>query len=182
MFDELSYMVQEGKPLIVQVLYDADSTTAGNQPIAGGLYSEGLSVSFAAASAQVASIAGIVLPSALNGDGTGGPAFLKTSAGLAGGAGALSLSANSGYAETLLATITIQDLAPAGSQYTLELGKYFANQANFVDFNNGATRDAELTFGKATVTVVPEPTCLGLAGLVILGLVRRVRTAKTSSC
>jgi hypothetical protein len=177
-FDSPSYSVTPGGTLTVNVVYDTDPNTPGDQPIPGGLFSEGLKVLFPSAGASVASTSDFVLPSALNSNGIGGAADESAGPGFAGGAGAEDLSANSGYAGTVLATVTLQDLATTGT-YTLSLDKYYPSKANFVSYADGSTLDPQLSFGTATVTVtssaVPEPATAWLMGLAAGGLLRRWR-------
>jgi len=153
-FDRSQYDVLPGQVFQAQLLLDMDTNTAGDQVPAAGLFSMGAQVSYAPASAQVAGPDSILLPAALNGNGIGGPPYKTAGAGVAGFAGALDLSATEGYKGALLGTISIQDLAVGTSSYALNLSKYFPTKANFVDFE-GNTLDSALTFGTATVNVLP---------------------------
>jgi hypothetical protein len=181
-FDQAAYSVSPGGTVSVQVLLDMDSTTVGDQVPANGLLSMGFKITYPGAKVEVTDASAIVLPAELNSDGLGGPAPRAFGAGYVGAAGALSLSATSGYKNSLLATVTIHDLAPAQDSYTLALGKYYQPGDNFVQYGALQNFDSSISFGTATVNVVPEPVSaalLGLSGLMLLG--RRRRLASKSS-
>lgn len=172
-FDKDEYVIQPGQDFQVQVLLDGDDAQAGNQALVSGLLSMGFMVTFDGANADVASTDLIVLPSDLNSDGLGGPAYKTVGSGFAGAAGALSLSATEGYGDFLLATITVANLAPADSTYDLSLGLYRAVGDNFVRYGEFENFDCCVGFGTATVNVVPEPASVGLLAIGSVALLRR---------
>jgi hypothetical protein len=185
-FDNSTYTVSSGGTFSVQILLDMDSTTAGDQVSADGLLSMGFKITYPGAKAEVTDSSVIVLPAELNSDGLGGAAPKSFGAGYAGAAGALSLSATSGYKNPLLATVTIHDLAPANDSFTLTLGKYYSPGDNFVQYGQRQNFDSSIGFGTATVNVVPEPTTITLLGLgwIILSRrrVRQVRSTGRPNC
>jgi hypothetical protein len=172
-FDQDVYTVTPGADTVItaNIMFDADDSTAGWQPMPGGLFSMGVKVIYSATDAQVGSVADITIPAEINGDGVGGPAFKEVGSGYAGGAGSRDLADATGYDGTLLVTILIKDISPLPFQpYSLTLAPYFATKANFVGFAEGDTLDSMITFGSARV--VPEPvsmSLLGLGGLALLG-------------
>jgi len=172
-FDEDEYVVQAGQDFQVQVLLDGDDALSGNQALPNGLLSMGFMVTFDGANADVASTDLIVLPSELNSDGLGGPAYKTVGSGFAGASGALGLSATEGYGDSLLATITVANLAPADSTYDLSLGLYRTVGDNFVRYGEFENFDCCVGLGTATVNVVPEPASIGLLVIGSMALLRR---------
>jgi hypothetical protein len=135
----------------------------------------GISLTFDGAKASVADTSKIVLPLALQDDGVGGQPLKAVGPGSARVFGSENIfTATEGYAGTLLATFNISDLAPQGDSYTLTLARYSSSPtfSNFVDWGGNAF-DSQLSFGSATVNVVPEPASLVLLGIGGLLLARR---------
>lgn len=173
-FDQGDYLISPGQTFQVQILLDMDTSVTGDQVPAAGLFSMGAQMTWGASNASVVDIAAIVLPSALNGDGIGGPPYKAVGSGFAAFAGAESLSATEGYKDPLLATISITDSSVLHTYpYTLSIGLYYAvPKTNFMDFA-GTDLDGSLTFGTATVT--PEPATLSLLGVSVIGIMLRRR-------
>ena len=181
-FDNSSYTVTTGGTFSVQVFLDMDSITAGDQVPASGLFSMGFKINYLNSKAEVTNTSWIVLPTAISTDGLGGAAPESFGAGYVGAAGAESLAATSGYMSPLLATVTIHDLSAAPDSYTLTLSKYYTPGDNFVQYGQSANFDSTISFGTATVNVVPEPgsmALLGLGGLTLL--IRRFRPRPTAA-
>ena len=174
-FDQERYEVQPGEDFPVQILLDADGEQLGMQSLANGLLSMGAMMTFESSNANIASTDMIVLPPELNSDGLAGPAYKTVAPGSAGASGALILSATEGYDGALLATITVTNLAPLGSEYELNLDVYRAVGDNFVRYGEFQNFDSSVGFGSATVVVVPEPTTLGMLAVCGIALVRRKR-------
>jgi hypothetical protein len=174
-FDKTSYNVTPGGTLAVQVLLDMDPAQAGDQPVAGGLLSMGVKITFDGGKANVSDVSNIVLPESLQDDGAGGPPLKEVAIGSARAFGSQNIfTTTEGYASTLLATFNVSDLGPQGDSYTLTLARYSSSPtfSNFVDWAGNAF-DSQLSFGSATVNVVPEPVSLVLFGIGGLLLARR---------
>ena len=170
-FDSPIYTVAPGGTVRVQVLYDADITTAGDQPITGGLFSEGFSLT-PQNGLYTSGPEAVVLPSVMTqSSSTQVPAvwWQQSSVSIQANEGS---GATSGYDEALLATVTISDNFPSGS-YSLTLGPSEANVTNFLDFPTRSGQDAGISWGTATVTVTPEPAGLGLLACGLAAMLPR---------
>ena len=170
-FDQPTYTATPGADFTVSVLLDADGQVPDFQGLPQGLLSMGFKVLYVPSDATVAGPDAIVLPPEMTTDGLGGPALKDVGPGRAGAAAAVDLNSQTGYKDPLLATFHFQNTALVG--YELRLGLYFSDprMANFVDFP-GASLDADMQFGSAMVSVVPEPGSLSLAaaGAAVLAL------------
>lgn len=172
-FDQDVYTGLPSETVMLQVLFDYDPATPGNQPPPLGLFSMGIEIFFPAALAQVPDEDSIVIPGPLDGDGIGGSAPKRLGPGQAGASGALDLFAAEGYMAPLLATFMLRAL-DLGS-FTVDLDFFFTDtRANFVDFG-GSLLDPQISFGSATVHVIPEPGILGLIAAGLAGLAVRRR-------
>ena len=172
-FHQDVYTILPFETVTAHVLFDYDGTTPGDQPPPLGLFSMGIEIFFPAALAQVPDQDAIVIPDPLNGDGIGGPAPKRVGPGHAGASGAIDLFAAEGYMAPLLASFIIHPL-DLGS-FALDLDFFFTDtRANFVDFG-GSLLDPQVSFGSATVHVIPEPGALGMIAVGIAGLAVRRR-------
>jgi hypothetical protein len=168
-FEQSSYSVPAGGTVTVNVLID---------PVpASGLFSFGVQLNSDGSQARVESAAGITVPAPLDFNGAFGPALKSVTPGMAGVKGTVDFSATPPkyYSGGLLATFTVRDLtAAARTSYLLSLGIYRTLGPAESVFVNGAgeTLDGEISFGSATVTVIPEPTgalLLLLGGALLAG-------------
>ena len=122
----------------------------------------------------------ILLPPELDFFGLGAPAQTSIGATSAAVKGNVDVGSPNNSVGTLLATITLTDLA------SIDFGTYVLTLADnknaleddiFVD-GSGTTRDNEISFGSATINVVPEPSGLVFVALAIIGLVRHWKRCK----
>jgi hypothetical protein len=168
-FDQDSYALAQGQNFDVQVHLDADDATPGMQPLPEQLFSFGFKMNFDSTKVSVESVE--VVPELdffLFGPG----AQISVDAGVASVKGNVALG-TSDYIGTLLATLTLTDLAPEPYSLTLADNKSSPTDDVFVDGAN-TTRDDEITFGSSAVHVVPEASTAGPAGLAILSLLRHL--------
>ncbi len=158
-FGQPLYEVQVGQPFKIQILFDAEASTPGIQLLPEGLFTMGCHVGFDTGAFQLSGLETIEIPSLLNNNGLGDPAFKELNGSGLGFAGAVSFGHWESYTDPLLATITLTPTTQG--DFTFSLSEYFtsANKANFVDFT-GQTLDAEMLFGTTTVRAVPEPSTL----------------------
>jgi hypothetical protein len=180
-FDATEYTVAPGETLSVEILFDADDQQPGFQGLLQGLLGMSFMVEFDPFLALVAGQDDIAIQAALDGDGLGGPALKAVGPGYAGAAGAVALDNAEGYKESLLAQVGIRHTAQGS--YTLGLDFFFTDprMADFVDIDGNALDD-QITFGSASVTVVPEPASCGLlaAGAGLLALAHLIRRHRES--
>ena len=117
--------------------------------------------------ANVDSLADVVVPTVMDFFGFGSPAFVGITP-----AGEVGVHANIdqfnipllGYNGTLLATVTLTNLAEAVDSYPLVLDfsrDLGLNEDFFVDIN-GTTIDPEIMFVPSRVLVIPEPSTVAL--------------------
>jgi len=177
-FDQPEYTVTgPGQSFQAQILIDADTSRDGLQPIPGGLFSFGTLVSFDATKAVVGSVNDIDTVAALSFFGFAAGAFEQVAPGSAGTKGNINQFPNPQvpYSGTLLATITITNLAAPIDQYPLNLDFFNtlgANENIFVD-GPGNTLDLDITFIPSLVRVIPEPSLMGPLVLGIATLMSR---------
>jgi len=171
MFDQEEYTVSPGGSFQVKLNFDWDTVADGLQPCPDGLGALGLRLTFGGSDARLVDAeTDVVMP----------PAFTTTEGGILSGdnqphrdCGAGWVEARGsigfldpGYDGTLLATLDLENLAAAGTSYDLSLGFFHTNSfANFAT-PTADTLDGDITFGSATVTVVPEPGTFAMAALV----------------
>ncbi len=170
-FDQDTYVTQPTQSFQVQVHLDADWSSPATPALGPGLFSMGLRICMDEDYFGIDGPESIVLPAELDGDGLGGPAvrtIYMTTFGF-GTAGAVDLMATEGYTDSLLATFTLETCCRPGD-YTISLNPYYcAPQANFLDFE-GNVLDSQITFGTATVHVVPEPSTVLLLLIATVSL------------
>lgn len=164
LFDQSIYQVAPGESFDVQVLIDGDVATAAADAVANGLFSYGWQFEFDSAKA---SVEGLVVPAELNYFGFAAGASVTTGPGLAAAEGNIDQVAFTPYQDSLLATVTLKNLAIAPDSYdlTLSLAPHFPTEQLFVD-GQGNVLDDTIVLGTAKVLVaVPEPGTITLAGI-----------------
>ena len=184
-FDQDVYFVTgPGDTIDAMILLDADPTADGDQPLTEGLFSFGVATSFDATKAQVSSDADITAAAPLDFFGFAGGAFESVAAGFAGVKGNIDQTVNPlvPYGASLLAQITITNLASAPDSYPLGLDFFNtlgANEQIFID-GTGAVLDDQIHFRTARVVVIPEPatgTLWMIATLALLSYRRSLSIA-----
>ncbi len=171
LFDQSIYQVAPGETFDVQVLIDGDVATAAADAVANGLFSYGWQFEFDSAKA---SVDGLVVPAELNYFGFAAGASVTTGPGLAAAEGNIDQVAFTPYQDSLLATVTLKNLALAPDSYdlTLSLAPHFPTEQLFVD-GQGNVLDDTIVLGTAKVLVaVPEPGTITLAGVGVAALCR----------
>ncbi len=166
-FDRSVYQVAPGETFDLQVLLDGDLSTTEPDTIANGLFSYSWQLTFASANANVANI---LVPAELNYFGFVDGANILSNPGLVGVEGNVNQVTVKPYDGSLLATISLTNLADVPSEYdvTLSLAPHLPKEQLFLD-GQGNVLDDDLFFGSARVIVaVPEPACAALA-LVSVG-------------
>lgn len=169
-FDRTIYQVAPGETFDVQVLIDGDLGTAFPDPLDSGLFSYGWQMEFDAAKASIDSV---TVPAELDFFGFVPGATIVADPGLAAAEGNIDQVTLTPYEGSLLATITLTNLAPAPDEYslTLSLAPHFPTEQLFLD-GDGNVLDDALVFGVARVVVaVPEPSAFMIAACGALGLV-----------
>ncbi len=181
-FDQDVYTVNgPGEEIQAQILIDADPDRNGDQPVAGGLFSYGVKMSFNPAKGDVDSLADVVVPAEMDYFGFDSGALISVTP-----PGEVAVHANVqqdilsapvGYNGTLLATVTLTNLATAVDMYPLNLDfsrDLGINEDFFVENDTGVTLDPMIMFVPSKVRVIPEPstTTLGLLSLFSLLLWR----------
>jgi hypothetical protein len=172
-FDRQLYEVKLGETFLVDVLYEPASLA--------GLYSYAVKLSFDEVKAKVADLSSIGVPPALDFNGVlGHGAYRATGPGFAGVKGTIDFFAQplNYYPGSLLASFAVTDRSLTPGQYTLSLSGFNTlgpTESLFVD-GQGQVLDSAISFGTATVRVVPEPAilCLISVGGLGLALSRRV--------
>lgn len=179
-FDQEVYIVNgPGDTIDAMILIDADMVRPFDQPVPNGLYSYALEMTFDSTKGSVGSTTEVVVPPELDFFGLGipgppDPAFITVDPGDVGIHANVdqSLSPLQGYNGTLLATVTLTNLASPIDSYLLNLDfnrDLGLNEDFFLDLL-GTTLDDEIMFIPSRVLVVPEPSTAMLAaiGLVLL--------------
>lgn len=188
-FDKQVY--QPGERFAVQVKLDADDTAADRQDeshrvwddLPYGLFSLAISVQIEGSGARVGGIQDVQLAEDLNDDGTGRPAMIQVTEGFIKIRGALKPSAGDFYHGNPLMTLFLTDPPSRDEPYTLSLHllKSSPREQVFID-GLGNVLDDQITFGTATVGMIPEPASLSmLMGAVACRLARRRRLASYRS-
>ncbi len=176
-FDKDLYLVNgPGEDIQAQILIDTDAVRPGDQPVAVGLDTYAFLMSFNPAKGDVDSLLDVVVPAETDFFGFSPGAFVTIAP-----AGEVGVHANVdqfnnpllGYHGTLLATVTLTNLATGPDMYPLfldfnqDLGE---NEQFFVDLD-GAVLDPMIMFVPSKVMVIPEPSSAALALISILSLV-----------
>jgi hypothetical protein len=184
-FDQDLYVVNgPGETLVARVLIDADAATPSDDPIPTGLFSFGVLSSFNGAKVQVASAGDVDPVASLDFFGFASGAFEQVASDRVGVKGNIDQVASplQPYGSALLAEITFTNLASAVDEYPLDLELFRTvgpNEQLFLD-GTGLVLDPDMMFRGARVRVVPEPSTVGLALLMIagfgMGSRRRART------
>ncbi|MDZ4779225.1 MAG: PEP-CTERM sorting domain-containing protein [Planctomycetia bacterium] len=180
LFDQSIYQVAPGESFDVQVLIDGDVATAAADAVANGLVSYGWQFDFDGAKA---SVDGLVVPAELNYFAFAAGASITSGPGLAGAEGNIDQVTFTPYQDSLLATVTLKNLALAPDSYdlTLSLAPHFPTEQLFVD-GQGNVLDDTIVLGTAKVLVaVPEPGTITLAGIgVCIAATCRARLGRNS--
>jgi hypothetical protein len=181
-FDRAIYQVAPGETFDVQVLLDANLATSEANPLENGLFSYGWQVAF---DSSKATIDGLTVPAPLDYFGFASGASIVTDPGLAAAEGNIDQVMLTPYGDSLLATITLTNIALVPDEYdlTLSLAPHFPTEQLFLD-GEGNVLDDTLVFGVARVVVaVPEPSACGLAALsaLTLGVWRARKTRRCAS-
>lgn len=170
-FDRAIYQVAPGETFDVQVLLDANLATPEADPLENGLFSYGWQVAF---DSSKATIDGLTVPAPLDFFGFATGASIVTDPGLAAAEGNIDQVTLTPYGDSLLATITLTNVAAVPDEYdlTLSLAPHFPTEQLFLD-GEGNVLDDTLVFGVARVVVaVPEPSAFIIAafGALTLGV------------
>jgi hypothetical protein len=178
-FDRSAYGAAPGETFTV---------TAQIDPVpVGGLFSFGIQLLFEPANARVSSDRAIVVPLALDFNGPAGAGALKAitpdSAAVKGSVDPAILPPQ-GYTGSSLASFEVTDLSLSpGKSYQLRLGLFRTlgpTESVFVS-GTGEQLDGNLTFGTATVELIPEPNVVSfLLAFGLIGL--RVRRVGSRGC
>jgi hypothetical protein len=164
LFDQSIYQVAPGETFDVQVLIDGDVATAAADAVANGLFSYGWQFEFDSAKA---SVDGLLVPAKLDYFGFASGASVTTGPGLAAAEGNIDQLVFATYEDSLLATVTLKNLALAPDSYdlTLSLAPHFPTEQLFLD-GHGNVLDDAIVLGTAKVLVaVPEPGTIAVAGI-----------------
>ncbi len=178
LFDKSIYQVAPGEVFDVQVLIDGDISTPVAESLANGLFSYGWQLTF---DSSKATVDGVTVPAALDFFAFAPGASLTADPGLAGAEGNVDQITLTPYQDSLLATITLQNLALVPDTYdlTLSLAPHFPTEQLFLD-GQGNVLDDTLVFGTARVIVaVPEPAGVGLAVIGVSGAGLSIRRARS---
>ncbi|MFV2068685.1 MAG: hypothetical protein ACC645_17070, partial [Pirellulales bacterium] len=153
-FDADTYVTAPGATFDVRILIDGDDSTPAYDGLSAGLFSYGIKVGIENRRVRVSSPTDIVVPSALNFFGFSAGASRAVGNDFAAVKGNVEFAAPD-YAGTLLATISMTNLASAGQSYTLTLDEYRTfgvSEEIFVDGDLNGIDDV-ITFGSAMITV-----------------------------
>ncbi len=172
-FDQSSYAVSPGQTFTVATLID---------PIPpGGLFSFGVQLLFQPTDVRIASDRAIVVPIPLDFNGPAGPGALRAitsdSAGVKGSVDPIMLPPQA-YTGSTFASFEVADISLApGKSYQIRLGLFRTlgeTESVFVS-GTGEQLDGNLSFGMATIEVIPEPGVVSLvfASALMIGLLAR---------
>ncbi len=178
-FDRDLYQITPGQTFVVTVAIEPNSLS--------GLFSYAVKLNVDDLKARVSGAASISVPAALDFNGVAGPGALKAvGTGFAAVKGTVDFFASPVvyYSGSQLAIFTLTDRSATFGRYTLSLEGYNTlgpTESLFVD-GAGTVLDKSITFGTATVNVVPEPSVvlLGLCGGAVALLCRRAGGARRS--
>ena len=159
-FAATSYEVTAGGTVDVSVVIDGDTSTAGLQPISGGLFSFGVSILLPSGAGEI-DLDQLQVEEALNFDGFLSGAGRESVSGSILVRGNVNLSSQelTGYGGTTLLTLTLRPNLAAGTSFQLGLATAAANAGQVLFVNSqGVPLDADIEFSGATVNVMsPEP-------------------------
>jgi hypothetical protein len=161
-FDRSVYQVAPGETFDIQVLLDGDLSTPEADALASGLFSYSWQMTFESANASVDTI---LVPPELDYFAFLDGASIKTFADVAAVEGNINQVTLEPYEGSLLATISLTNLAPVPTEYdlTLSLAPHLPKEQLFLD-GEGNVLDDDLFFGAARVVVaIPEPGTVTLA-------------------
>ena len=113
--------VEAGETYEVRVLLDANDATPVPDALPDGLFSFGVKLTF---DSGMAGASAIHVPDELNFLGFDSPAVTAVNDDFAGAKGNVNMTPLTPYYDTLLATVRLTDLAPAGTTYALRLELY----------------------------------------------------------
>jgi len=174
-FDQPKYFVNgPGDQVEVSVLIDGLDSTPEFDPVRRGLFSFAVRTTFDGAKAKLDTADDIDPVPELTFFGFDTGAFESLGLGFAGVKGNIrqQTSPLEPYGGSLLAKITLTNLATGPDSYPLRL-EFFrtvgANDEFFLD-GAGTVLDAQIEFGQAEIVVIPEPPTWVLLGLAVLGL------------
>lgn len=166
-FDQDQYTVVPNEVFELRVRLDMDELAAGIQLPTNGLGGVGAAILYDTNSVVVASTNDMVLAPKLSFDGFAGPAPKRLGDGEAGAAGALAFTDLLAFTNEVFLTIQVQNIAPPGSNHTINLGFFFDDtRVNFVDFRGQILDNVITNFGSATITVVAPPPQIEVLSMV----------------
>ncbi len=179
-FDQDVYTVNgPGEQIFAQILIDGDSSIDGIQPVPNGLFSVGVKMSFNNVQADVGAVTDVMIPPEMDFFGFSASALVSIVP-----PGEVAFHANvdqfnsplEPYNGSLLATVTITNLASAIDSYPLSLdfSRDLGINEDFFVNGDGTTLDPEITFVPSLVMVIPEPSSLAQMSLVSLVLLASV--------
>ncbi len=183
--EQAVYYVAPGETFQLHVHIDANDQTLGNifEPLPDGLFSYGVTVSHPGGMATIPSVSQIVPVPQLNYFGFSSPALRQVAASAAMIKGNIDVAAGVAYANSLLFTIQITNLAPTSSSYWIDLDEWRTlgpSEQIFIDGAGGVLDTVPSTdlFLPALVVVVPEPSTfemLVVSGFCAVGVRRKCR-------
>jgi hypothetical protein len=159
-FEQPQYQVDVGQAFSVNVALP---------PLPNGLFSYGIRLNLPAGKVVASTSDAAVVPLPINFNGTAGPGALRQIAtDLIGVKGTINFDAPlESYKGALLTTFNLKNQAGVGETYTLTLDLFRTlgpTETVFVD-GLGLNLDSLITFGSASVTVIPEPSVAVLLAL-----------------
>lgn len=176
------YFVRPNESVAISVVIDAT--------IPAGLFSYGVRLEFDPAKLVATATQPVMVPMALNFNGVEGiGALIGSGNGWLGVKGTVDISALplQAYSGTLLATFLLADLTGVvGETYEFDLTFFNTLGASETIFVDGLGRglDDRISFGSGFVTIVPEPSTLGIlavAGMMGLGWWQGRRAVRRAS-
>jgi hypothetical protein len=164
-FDQDVYVVTgPGDVINAQILIDGNPQSPRDDSVPFGLFSFGTQVTFNPVKALVTGPGDISAVPSLDFFGFAPGAFEQVSPGFAGVKGNIDMFENPlvPYSSSLLAELTLTNLASAVDSYPLTLDFFRTVGPNEQLFLNGmgGTLDPDITFRSARVVVIPEPATL----------------------